>query len=100
MYSRPKERTFTVPQNYSGNAFSDIREAEYHEPEAAEPDIPPLQEPTAEPIAEQSAAEPKRFLPISIGTDELILIGIALLLFQSDSNDGIIPLLLAILFLG
>lgn len=96
MYSRQKERTFTVPQNYSGNAFSEAREPERHEIEVADAHTSSVQEAPAE----ATAAESKRFLPINIGTDELILIGIALLLFQSESNDGIIPLLLAILFLG
>ena len=95
MYSRQKERTFTVPQNYSGNAFSDTRESEREEHELAVVD-----QSSVERTAESHSVEPKKFLPINIGSEELILIGIAILLFQSDKNDGIIPLLLAILLLG
>ena len=95
MYSRQKERTFTIPQNYSGNAFSDTRE-----PEREEHELAVVDQSSVERTTESHSVEPKKFLPINIGSEELILIGIAILLFQSDKNDGIIPLLLAILLLG
>ena len=102
MYSRQsihKERGISIPKNYSGNAFSEIRESQYSaDDEYAENDA------SAE-LPEKHEAEiadrmPKSLLPINIGSEELILIGLALLLFQSDIDDGIVPLLLAILFLG
>lgn len=102
MYSRQsihKERGISIPQNYSGNAFSEIRESQYStDDEYAENDgsaeIPESNE------AETAGRVPKSLLPINISSEELILIGLALLLFQSDIDDGIVPLLLAILFLG
>lgn len=103
MYSRQndrRERTFSVPQNYSGNAFNDISEHRSvdggdvsSEIDESKPEV------NADTIAEASPTS-KNFLPISISSEELIIIGLALLLFQSNKDDGIIPLLLAILFLG
>ena len=90
MYIRQNDRrrSISIPHNYSGNAFSDDSEQ--------------VEEvPIARHESESSKNEERRsFLPISIGHDELILIGILLLLFQGEVSDGIIPLLLAILFLG
>ena len=104
MYTRPytrRTRSITIPPNYSGNAFveadSDHSEASFDEVADSLP---------SEEVSSQSndAVKDKNtkggFLPINISSEELLLIGIMILLFQSDRNDGLIPLLMAILFLG
>ena len=100
MYIRQNDRrrSISIPQNYSGNAFSDDSEQVEEVPKAAAGEV---DSDIARHESESSKNEERRsFLPISIGHDELILIGILLLLFQGEVSDGIIPLLLAILFLG
>lgn len=98
MYARQdnRKRHVTVPQNYSGNAFAEAAE-EYTDDTAAE-----LPSAVDEPEVEESptVSAGKSFLPINIGNEELIILGILLLLFQSEKGDDMIPLLLALLFLG
>ena len=105
MYARQMNRYnrgITVPQNYSGSAFKSPLLIDEKEPQEEISEA----EPTGGAVTEtpEHESEPlqahKNFLPINIGSEELILIGVMLLLFQGDSNDGIIPILLAILFLG
>ena len=98
MYARQgghRDRGISIPQNYSGNAFSEIidsdRCSEREESEACARNTPDAPTPSK---------PPKSFLPINIGSEELIIIGIILLLFQSEEGNDLIPLLLAILFLG
>lgn len=98
MYSRQSDhRGISIPRNYSGNAFSEMAENnDLIESESGDGSIKEAS--TIE--AEAGESKTKNFLPINIGSEELIIIGIALLLFQSGNDDGIIPLLLAILLLG
>ena len=103
MYSRQsghRERGISIPQNYSGNAFSEIsNDNSDFEASAIDPPTENISEDAAA-DAVHSSKEQKNFLPINIGSEELIIIGIVLLLFQSEEGSGMIPLLLAILFLG
>ena len=103
MYSRPtgnSDRGISIPQNYSGNAFGGTHDI-----------IPTVENEIQEESGEKASAPtcacrekesilPKNLFPINMGSEELIILGIALLVFQSNKNDGILPLLLAILFLG
>lgn len=103
MYSRQngrRDREISIPQNYSGNAFSDIRDGISEAGFDGDPsDISDADHSTEASLPNREQPR-KGFLPINIGSEELIIIGIALLLFQSDDGDGIVPLLLAILLLG
>lgn len=103
MYARHNNRPqgITIPKNYSGNAFSegtDIFTAD-------EPDeliISSESEILADTDADAASAgsSEKRLFPFNMGNEELILIGIILLISQNENGDGIIPILLAVLFLG
>lgn len=105
MYVRPesrRRREISIPENYSGNAFNEIIEEPVPEvltnqEEQQEPESTPAAQDTEECV---QAHAPKSFLPFNIGSEELIVLGIILLLFRDGDSDDIIPLLLAILFLA
>ena len=101
MYARQdphRGRSISIPHNYSGNAFSDqdngdapLIDLSIHEQEK------PI------PISDErnlSNEKQKSFLPINIGTEELLLIGMIILLFQSGAEDSLTPLLLILLLFG
>lgn len=98
--SNGRDRGISIPENYSGNAFSEVSNA----PEPTESEKTVLEvditDDTAVKEKQNDQGLLKKLLPINIGSEELIIIGIALLIFQSGDEDGIIPLLLAVLFLG
>lgn len=112
MYARQTPRQFEIPRNYSGSAFS---------PQSAPPPPPPEEE-TAEVIAPMEEApplEPKKEAEIptgasprsglfrlfgrgrggEIGGEELLLIGLCLLLSQSEAKDDLLILLLLLLLI-
>ena len=96
-------RGITIPQNYSGSAFdSPLLTEEEAEPQEEVTESEAQSETDAANLdhGDKPSQSAKSFLPINIGSEELILIGVMLLISQSDSGDGIIPILLAILFLG
>ena len=98
MYVRQdnRKRHVTVPHNYSGNAFAEAAEDYLDDTTPALPSATDEAE-----IGESTTVSAKKsFLPISIGNEELIILGILILLFQSEKGDDMIPLLLALLFLG
>ena len=114
MYAQQPPRQFDLPRNYSGNAFSK---------EAPTPPPPPVEEEETEEAAPKetiSPSEPKEdpALPVGasrprlglsrlfgrgrgleIGGEELLLIGLCLLLSQSDTKDDLLLLLLLLLLI-
>ena len=91
MYIRSDgRRRVSVPQNYSGSLFSDN---------------PPLESEAEEIISEEQTEES---IPVSnhkkelfggfLESEELIILGLILLLSQDGFGDDIIPILLIILF--
>jgi len=103
MYTRQGNRSknISIPQNYSGNAFRDHHSSELLPDHT---DAPQDSEESDTSIQQTDgvlkANEQKNFLPISIGNEELIIIGIILLIFQSNKSSDALPILLALLFLG
>ena len=103
MYLRQGSRSkhISIPQNYSGNAFSDkgIPQKPDETVEevggADEPQLSELELPDKAPKSGQ-----KNLLPIFIKNEELIILGIILLIFQNEKGNEAIPILLALLFLG
>lgn len=92
MYIRPSGRV-SVPRNYSGNLFSDPPpEAEAEETAAEE-----IEEEKEE--ASLPVSLPKKDLFSNLfGNEDLIILGLILLLSQDGFGDDIIPILLIILF--
>ena len=85
MYITPeRRRPLAIPQNYSGNLFS-------------EPEQEPVQEsePEAAPVV---ACQKKDVFSNSFDSEELLLLGLLILLSQDGFGDDIIPILLIILF--
>ena len=80
-------RDIDIPKNYSGNAFSEKEEAV--ELEEAEPVVEQV-----EPVAHCK----KDFLSGFMENEELMLLGLILLLSLDGFGDDIIPILLIILF--
>lgn len=104
MYTRPhayRSRSITVPQNYNGTAFTEA-EADQTMVRADDSTESPFSEeaPCTSDAGVECKSPKNSFLPIKIDSEELLLIGLMIILFQSDRNDGLIPLLMAILFLG
>ena len=98
LYVRPEGRkSITIPDNYGGNAFSERARISPPEPVAIEPisDEPEAQPETVE-VAK--AEEKKRALFSGIGSEELLLLGMILILSQSDEGSDILPFLLILLF--
>ena len=109
MYSRAQDRKplpLRLPENYGGCAFSStVRE----EPK---PPPTPTEAPfhTAEPPSEKEQAPPSPpkqprlplSLPLSRGLhfDELLLLGLMLLLSQNREESDLLPLLALLLFCG
>lgn len=102
MYVRPDgrrkiSRDISIPQNYSGNAFNEkedlMLENEEIPEERAENEIPVIKE------SSPSHTDEKRgFLSAISNNDDLMLLGLILLLSQDGFGDDILPLLLIILF--
>ncbi len=72
-----------IPENYSGNAFSEKEEA-------AE---------DAAPVALEVHEEKKTSLLGGISSEDLLLLGVILLLSQEDGGQELLPILLMLLFL-
>lgn len=102
MYTRPENRyqrnkAIHLPENYGGNAFS----------ERALPksdDISPIDEPDAEPTLieipddKKDSKGGKLRIFDGIGGEELLILGIILLLSQSDEGSDLLPILVMLLF--
>ena len=119
MYSRYPNYRFggiKIPENYSGNAFSESREPTVEMPEATMPEVPAesVEEIAPAPAVSVSAdvGEPRRRLPFGFkfdlgglfsggfGFEELLIIAIILLVSQNDSGDELILFLALLLFIG
>ena len=128
MYSKPKslrEEAFRIPDNYSGNAFTGDStvpmppiEPAISLPQEAEAPIKEEREPSTAVIpasirenecthgrsSHLSALLPPKLsstrggLLGDIGVEELLIIGILVLLSQSDADDDILLLLMLLLF--
>lgn len=126
MYSRQPDRNFRVPHNYSGNIFSsqaqpptpvedhtrrpprtEVRhneqQAELYEAEAtAEEALSDASYENSKPLA--PAPEAKRLPAVSplgeLGTEEILLIALALIIFQSGKEPELALILLALLFIS
>ena len=116
--SRPRVRRFTseieVPENYSGNAFREEQideklpneetETSADRKVVAEESVPAL----APSVQEKSRADKKapfrfdigRFFGGSIGFEELLILGLILLVAQNEGNEDILLLLVLLLFVG
>ena len=91
LYFKPDTRKrITIPDNYGGSAFSERERIEELSP--PEPD-----EPASLDCKLEEKVEPS--LLFGIGTEELLLLGILLVLSQSDEGGDILPFLLILLFL-
>lgn len=85
MYVRPEGRkSILIPDNYGGSAFNSREEMDI-----------PVEQP--EP-PERECEEKSPSLPFGIGSEELLLLGLLLLLSQSDEGGDLIPFLLILLF--
>ena len=119
MYSRYPNYRFggiKIPENYSGNAFSEPREPTVEQPEEQLTEAPSesVEEIAPAPTASVSAdvGEHRRRLPLGFkfdigslfsrgfGFEELLLIAIILLVSQNDSGDELILFLALLLFIG
>ncbi len=90
MYVRPDgrrqpKRDIFIPENYSGNAFNEPPETETIEekPEATE--------------AKEVLAKPASFID-GISSEDLLLLGVILLLSREEGAGEILPILLMLLF--
>ena len=121
--SRPRVSRFTsefeVPQNYSGNAFREENIEELFE-ENSEQTVVPEQENFSEKATEASSdkvcePQPKkkglfggagfgfdigRIFSGGIGYEELLIIGLILLVAQCEDSQDILLLLVLLLFVG
>lgn len=121
MYSRPQNYRYTgnvnLPQNYSGNAF--LKNADNTDESAEDtPHIDSNDENKDEINAEKAEPDsqetisllPKNGLKLrssslfgnkkGFGSEELLIIAIILLLFDSDENDDLFLFLIFLLFIG
>lgn len=125
MYSRQPDRNFKVPHNYSGNVFSGASqpptpvedltrrspraESKYNEPQAeidqaevSKNEI--FSNDFAQSKPEAPTAETKKIPILSpfgeLGTEEILLIALALIIFQSGKEPELALILLALLFIN
>lgn len=96
MYVKPETRKrITIPDNYGGNAFNQIERVEVPET------VPEVTQAEGNEVSAfvESKDEKHGALPFGIGSEELLLLGILLILTQSDEGGDILPFLLILLFL-
>ena len=119
MYTKSNYRNnddIIIPENYRGNAFSDVMTEEISSQEEYEEATEKTHEETAVVLQKKEPAEEKphqnsflaSFLPPkvskpsgilnNVGLEELLIIGVLILLSQSDSDDDILLLLFLLLF--
>ena len=92
MYVRPNGgQRVSLPQNYSGSLFSEVTSNDTKVEEVTEPSAPPESEHIA-------VSAPKKDLFSSfLQNEELMILGLILLLSQDGFGDDVIPILLLIL---
>ena len=110
MYSRqstPRQQPWQIPKNYSGSAFSQLpSDNPEQEPDRERPTDPCASDPVH---ACTDRSESKKGLPFGpshksggIGFEELLILGLVLLISQSDESEGnndLAFLLLLLLFI-
>ncbi len=109
-------RNVRIPQNYSGNAFREeepiavLEESPPSDPSPSNQDSAeaPLVSADSEPVGKLFPSPGFQFSlgklfgkdrGLGIGTEELLIIGLILLLSQGDGSDDLILLLLLLLFI-
>ena len=123
MYSRQQSRDFRVPHNYSGNIFRDRPPipTPVEDRTRRTPRVPPsdteeqteinqtaLDESISEAFEneiEQAEEKKEKKVPIlspfgELGTEEILLIALALIIFQSGKEPDLALILLALLFIN
>ena len=99
-FSKSSERPIQLPEHYSGCAFSETDEKEPRMQNSPPPTPPSHQkEPSTEP-REHSPILSKPFslsLP-GLDSDQLLLIGLMILLSHSEQENDLIPWLVLLLF--
>lgn len=124
MYSRSSSgRTdggYRIPEGYRGNAFSPISppiEEPQPNPEPLEAEVPPAEATETEttlPVSLSPKSEPRGLSPLvsllppkpsgtkgllgDIGLEELLILGVILLVSQSETDDDILLFLILLLF--
>ena len=112
-------RGMRVPENYSGNAFRayeppptppppretpkpdepDLPDVPPQNAESAPADLPKAEEPSTAVAKQAPFGLHLPFAGLHLGFEELLLIGIILMIAQEGKNDDVIWLLLLLLFL-
>lgn len=100
MYVRPDghrgmQRELSVPKNYSGNAFSES--SSFRAPEKDEGDLT-VESSVDEEVTVSEPSEVKKGIFTGLAdNDDLLLLGLILLLSRDGLGDDIVPLLLMLL---
>ena len=95
LYTRPEARKrIIIPNNYGGNAFNPADPGDRIKEEVG---IAPEEIAVSTADVEQHDEKPG-YLPFGIGSEELLLLGILIILTQSDEGGDILPFLLILLF--
>ncbi len=118
MYSRPQNKDFRVPHNYSGNIFNtrQMPSTPVEDLTHKRPQPPPYQEQltsdehtyedtdacnTTQNAAAAAQKNTSLLAPLgSLGTEELLLIALALIVFQGGKEPELALILLALLFIN
>ncbi len=116
MYSRPQSKDFRVPPNYSGSIFGSRQAPSTPVEDLTSKRTPPTYQVPPEPECEckkctdcegqgECSPEPSRggslLSPLgSLGTEELLLIALALIVFQGGKEPELALILLALLFIN
>ena len=108
MYVRPQGYRYSaevrLPENYGGNTF--------REPPLIEPDVEEQEESREEPVEAAPLPLPDKAAPTSklhlgslfggkggIGTEELLILALVLLLSDGENNDDLVLFLMLLLFI-
>lgn len=86
------KRRITIPDNYGGSAFTSLPERLEEATVERPPSVPDV-EVAAEPSEERSP------FPFKIGSEELLLLAVLLILSESDEGGDILPFILILLFI-
>ena len=88
------KRRITLPDNYGGSAFSSL-------PDKIEDEVAEKQPPSALPKveAECESSEERTPFPFKIGSEEILLLAVLLILSDSDEGADILPFILILLFI-
>ena len=89
-------KDISIPQNYSGNAFVS-KDTPKSEPEESATGVEAPEAETVE-VSAHISDERKGFLSGITGNDDLLLLGLLLLLSQEGFGDDILPIILIMLF--